>query len=216
MKRLGVTFSCTRASATEVPWPQRSLYSISMRCTAFILFLTAFSVAQTAPAKKPSTPVRPHTSYYCNQDLGYCFDFPASWKMLGEVYEGHGASVAPVQPGDESQWAQVTVAAIEVPTEEGKNPPTVEDLVTTLVGKMAEQTTNMETVRRSEETLARHPAQLLQVHYDENGKRWGETIVAMDGGDGTFYTVVYKALAGDEAKYQVQVQNILKSFRLAP
>lgn len=136
--------------------------------------------------------------------------------MLGEVYEGHGATVAPVQSGDPSQWAQVTVAALDIPTPDGKTPPSLEDLVTTLVGKMAEQTTNMETVRRSQETLAHHPAQLFQVHYDEDGKRWGETIVAMDGGDGTFYTVVYKALATDEAKYKTPVEEILKSFRLKP
>lgn len=186
-----------------------------MRCFALLILLSAIVIGQTAPSK-PSPPAKPRTSNYCNQDLGYCFDFPASWKMLGEVYEGHGAAVAPVQSGDPSQWAQVTVAALDIPTPEGKTPPSLEDLVTTLVGKMAEQTTNMETVRRSQETLAHHPAQLFQVHYDEDGKRWGETIVAMDGGDGTFYTVVYKALATDEAKYKTQVEEILKSFRLKP
>jgi hypothetical protein len=179
-----------------------------------LLFISSFAFSQ--PAKKPSTPAKPHSSYFCNQDLGYCFDFPVTWKMMGQVYDGYGVVVAPPQPGDQSQWAQVTVAAVEIPTEEGKNPPTVEDLVTSLTGKMAEQTTNMETVRRSQETLAKHPAQLLQVAYDDNGKRWTETIVAMDGGDGTFYTVVYKALASEAAKYQTQVEGILKSFRLAP
>lgn len=186
-----------------------------MRFLALLWLLSTLAFAQTAPPK-PTAPPKAHTSYYCNQDLGYCFDFPASWKMLGEVYEGHGATVAPPQSGDAAKGAQVTVAAIEIPAQEGKNPPTVEDLVTSLVGKMAEQTDNMETVRRSQETLAHHPAQLLQVHYDENGQRWGETIVAMDGGDGTFYAIVYKALATDEAKYKTQVEEILKSFRLKP
>lgn len=181
-----------------------------MRWLAILVLLSSFAGGQVA------APAKPDTSHYCNQDLGYCIDYPASWKMLGEVYEGHGATVAPVQAGDQAQWAQVTVAAIDIPTAEGKTPPSVEDLVTTLVGKMAEQTTNMETVRRSQETLAHHPAQLFQVHYDEDGKRWGETIVAMDGGDGTFYTVVYKALASEEARYKTQVEEILKSFRLKP
>jgi hypothetical protein len=187
-----------------------------MRLFYLLLFVSAFTTAQTAPSTKPSPPAKPRTPYYCNQDLGYCFDYPASWKLLGEVYEGHGATVAPPQTGDQSQWAQVTVAAVEIPETEGKNPPTVEDLVTSLVGKMAEQAANMQTVRRSEETLAHRPAQLLQVHYDEDGKRWGETIVAMDGGNGTFYTLVYKALESEEAKYKAQVEGILKSFRLAP
>jgi hypothetical protein len=187
-----------------------------MRCLALLFLLSTFVSGQTAAPAKPSTTTKPGTSYYCNHDLGYCFDFPASWKMLGEVYEGHGATVAPVQPGDQAQWAQLTVAALDIPVAEGKDAPSVEDLVTTLVGKMAEQAANMETVRRSQETLAHHPAQLFQVHYDEDGKRWGETIVAMDGGDGMFYTVVYKALASDEAKYKAQVEEILKSFRLKP
>ena len=188
---------------------------MTMRFFALTLLLTTLALAQ-APAKKPNTTAKPRTSYFCNQELGYCFDFPASWKMLGQVYEGYGVVVAPTQPGDQDQWAQVTAAAVEIPTQEGKNPPTVDDLVTSLVGKMAEQAQNMETVRRSTETLAHHSAQLLQVHYDENGKRWGETIVAMDGGDGMFYTIVYKAQAAEEAKYQPQVEEILKSFRLAP
>lgn len=188
-----------------------------MRLFALLLLFSALTLAQ-APDTKPQVlpPAKPHTSTYCNHDMGFCFDYPLSWKLLGEVYEGHGATVAPPQTGDQSEWSNVTVAAIEIPAEEGKTPPTVEDLVTALSGKMAEQTQNMQTVRRSEETLAHHPAQLFQVRYDENGKRWGETIVAMDGGDGKFYTVVYKAPSADEAKYQTHVEAILKSFRLAP
>ncbi len=184
-----------------------------MRFFALFLLFSTFCLAQAG--QKPSTPARPHGPNYCNQDLGFCFDYPASWKMLGEVYDGHGVSVAPPQQGDESQWAQVTVAAVEIPPREGKDPPTVEDLVTSLVGKMTEQTDSMETVRRSQVTLGGHPAQLLQVHYQESGNLWGETIVAMDGGNGSFYIVVYKALATDEAKYQTEVENILKSFRLS-
>lgn len=180
-----------------------------MRFLASLLVFSALTAAQTNP------PIQKLTKPYCNHDLGYCFDYPASWKLLGEVYDGRGVTVAPSQAGDESQWAQVTVAAIEIPTPEGKNPPSVDDLVTTLIGKMAVQTTNMETVRRSQETLAHHPAQLLQVRYDEDGKRWGETIIAMDGNNGSFYTVVYKAIASTEAKYQTKVEGILKSFRLA-
>lgn len=188
------------------------LYGNVMRYLALLLLLgTAFS--QTAPEKKP-VPAKPHINFFCNHDLGYCFDFPLDWKMLGQVYDGYGAVVAPPQSGDESQWAQVTVAAVEIPAQEGKTPPTVEDLVTSLVGKMAEQTQNMETVRRTEDTLAQHPAQLIQVRYDENGARWGETIIAMDAGEGMFYTVVYKARADQEAKYQPGVATILKSFRI--
>jgi hypothetical protein len=192
-----------------------------MRISALMLLLTAFAFPQ-APAKPAGTPkstspshaARPNSSYFCNQDLGYCFDFPANWKMLGQVYEGYGAVVAPPQPGEQSEWTNVTVAAVEIPIEEGKNPPTVDDLVTSLMGKMAQQAAGMETVRRSEETLAQRPAQLLQVRYTENGKRWGETIVAMDGGGGMFYTVVYKVPVNDEAKYQKQFEEIARSFRV--
>ncbi|HEY3928550.1 MAG TPA: hypothetical protein VGL89_09260 [Candidatus Koribacter sp.] len=163
--------------------------------------------AQNAPPASP----KPH---YCNETYGFCVDYPASWKLLGEVYEGHGAAIAPVQKGNEARWDSVTVAAVEIPAQEGKDPATVEDLVTSLIGKMAAQTPNMQTVRRSEETLAHHPAQLVQVRYDENNERWGETIVAMDGGNDIFYTVVFKCRVLDEAKYQAAVEGLLKSFRL--
>ena len=192
-----------------------------MRIAAILLLFSAFAFPQasnppsTPPTKKaPARTAKPGMSYFCNQDLGYCFDFPLTWKMLGQVYEGYGAVVAPPQEGDQANWASVTVAAVEIPTEEGKNPPTVEDLVTSLVGKMAQQAEAMETVRRSAETLGQRPAQLLEVRYNENAQRWSETIVAMDGGDGMFYTVVYKAPAADAPKYQKQVEDILKSFRV--
>lgn len=191
-------------------WAERVTLG-NMRFVAVLLVLCACAAAQ-APAARPNP--APHAPVYCNHDLGFCFDYPSSWKVLGEVYDGHGVSLAPPQDGDPSQWANVTVAALEIPQTEGKNPPTVEDLVTSLVGKMAEQAQNMETVRRSDERLAHHPAQLLQVRYDENGKRWGETIVALDGENGSFFTIVYKARVADEAKYQAQVQAILRSFRL--
>ena len=184
---------------------------IIMRLAALLLLCSAFTLAQAPSA--PKTQAR--DSNYCNQDLGFCFNYPLGWKQLGEVYEGRGVVVAPPQSGDQQQWAQVTVAAISIPTTEGQAPPTVEDLVTSLLGKMAEQAANMQTVRRSEETLARRPAQVLQVRYDENGARWGETIVAMDGGNDSFYTVVFKAKVEDEPKYQKQVEGILRSFRLA-
>ena len=180
-----------------------------MRFLALLLVFSATCFPQTA-----RTLAKPSISHDCEQELGFCVDYPVTWKMLGSVYDGHGISVAPPQKGDQSQWAQVTVAAVEIPSQEGKNPPSVEDFVTSTVGKMAEKSENMETVRRSQETLAHHPAQLLQIHYDENGNRWGETVVATDGGQGIFYVVVYKALATDEAKYQSDVESILKSFRL--
>jgi PsbP len=187
-----------------------------MRLAAIFLLVSSVVSAQAtkpAPNKNPAGS-KPGMSYFCNQDLGYCFDFPMSWKMLGQVYEGYGTVVAPPQEGDQANWANVTVAAVEVPTEEGKNPPIVEDLVTSLVGKMAEQVQNMETVRRSTDTLAQRPAQLLQVRYDEGGKRWNETIVATDGGNGMFYTIVYKSAAADEAKYQKGFEDVLKTFRV--
>lgn len=182
-----------------------------MRVAVLLLLCSVFTSAQTAAA--PATKAR--DSNYCNQDLGFCFNYPLTWKQLGEVYDGNGVVFAPPQSGDQAQWAQVTVAAMPIPTQAGKNPPTVEDLVTSLLGKMAEQVANMQTVRRSEEMLAHRPAQLLQVRYDENAQRWGETIVALDGGNDIFYTVVFKAKVDDEAKYQKQVEGILRTFRLA-
>lgn len=184
----------------------------SMRfATLFVLLCSVIASAQSS--NSPTTKAR--DSNYCNQDLGFCFNYPLTWKQLGEVYDGRGVVVAPPQSGDQQQWAQVTVAAISIPTQESKAPPTVDDLVTTLIGKMAEQTVNMQTVRRSEETLAQRPAQVVQVRYGENGARWGETIVAMDGGNDVFYTVVFKAKVDDEGKYQKQVESILHTFRLA-
>ncbi len=139
---------------------------------------------------------------------------PQNWRVLGDVYEGMGVSFAPPQPAQESLWAQVTVAATEVPLKEGQDPPTLENLITTVVGRMAESTGDLQTVRRMDTSLAGNPAQLLEVNYTQDEHRWAEIVVVVDAEGGTFYTLVFKALVEKRDTYEPAFSSMLRSFRL--
>ena len=60
--------------------------------------------AQTAaPAHKTAS-----AKTYCQPGGGFCFRYPATWMMLGEVFAGNGVVVAPQQKEDRSLWDEVT------------------------------------------------------------------------------------------------------------
>ncbi len=169
-----------------------------------------------APKKTTTPDTPPHTSTpeYCDQELGFCLTIPRGWKVLGDVYEGMGVSFAPPQAGDESLWTQVTVAVTEIPLKEGQDPPTIENLVTTLIGRMAESTGDLQTVRRMDTSLAGNPAQLVEVNYTQGEHRWAEIVVVVDAEGGDFDSVVFKSLVEQRDTHEHAFSEMLRSFRL--
>ena len=61
-----------------------------------------------APAHKPAVPWK----RYCQPNAGFCFKYPSSWTMLGEVFDGNGVVVAPPQRDEQTLQSEVTVAMV--------------------------------------------------------------------------------------------------------
>src|ERR1017187_4678800 len=95
----------------SVPCKSRSM-QVRLRMWFLLVLslgLSAIAVAQAAP--KPAPKPLP-TNKYCQPDGGFCFRYPASWSVLGEVFEGKGVVVAPAQKQEREHWDEVTVALV--------------------------------------------------------------------------------------------------------
>ena len=67
----------------------------------------------------PRTPSAKATTWkrYCQPAGGFCFKYPSSWLMVGEIFAGHGVVVAPQQTQDRELWNAITVAMVVPPPE---------------------------------------------------------------------------------------------------
>lgn len=166
-----------------------------------------FSSSKAPPAIEAAPP-------YCDQQLGFCVKLPAGWKELGEAYEGRGLVFAPPQTGDQSLWAQFTVAGMEAQPREGQEPASLENLVTVLLGQTSSQAKNMRTLRRSETEVGGRAAQVVELRYDDNGQTWAEIVSIVDAGEGQFYTLAFKSLARDRDRYKAAVDGMIGSFSI--
>src|SRR5271157_2734691 len=79
--------------------------------------VAAGQTSSPAPARKPVA-----WKSYCQPDGGFCFKYPSSWSLLGEVFEGNGGVVASQQKDDRALWDASTVAMV-VPPPEGDEEP---------------------------------------------------------------------------------------------
>jgi len=61
------------------------------------MLLGCISMAAAAQTTPRSTQKSPPWTEYCHGDGGFCFKYPASWSVLGEVFDGNGVVVAPPQ-----------------------------------------------------------------------------------------------------------------------
>ena len=83
--------------------------------------------ASTSPAQSPAhKPVA--RKRYCQPDGSFCFKYPGSWTVLGEVFDGNGVVVAPQQKLDKALWDGITVALV-APEPEGDEEPTSVDVI---------------------------------------------------------------------------------------
>src|SRR5271169_4352460 len=90
--------------------------------------LTMMAFGSVALAAAQSSSSRPPASKsaawkrYCQPRGGFCFKYPGSWSMLGEVFDGNGVAIAPPQKQDRSLWDAITVA-LAVPPSTGDEEP---------------------------------------------------------------------------------------------
>ncbi len=118
------------------------------------LGLSTFAVAQAAP--KPAPKPIP-TTKYCQADGGFCFRYPASWSVLGEVLGGNGVVVAPAQKQEREHWDEVTVALVVPPKKNADDAVTIDQLIEQAVTSVRESGQSFETLQRQRRGLMVSP-----------------------------------------------------------
>jgi hypothetical protein len=159
---------------------------------------------------------------YCNPDVGFCFDYPKDWEMMGEVFEGDGVVVAPIQEGERTYWNQVTVAALpsaEDDPEASDIPADLDETLQRMLDTMKQGTKTFETQQRKSETVDELPAQFMKVHYLEEGQKgreWIEELTFVQGPDNVIYSIALKSSPEMVAQLEPAYRAIVKSFQVNP
>jgi hypothetical protein len=187
-------------------------------CTALLCFGPASAPAQTAPSKggaqaHKSTAGRSE----CVAAVGLCVTVPASWKRLGDVFEGLGFVVAEPHPGtDSASWPQLTVAAMDVPTpKNGGASPSLDsliDIVLTPDGSF----NSVETLERSRLLLNGSDAEIVRVllHNEATKTTTTEDVALIAGDDGMVYSIALRSAPEDFARLEPIFQKTAHSWRI--
>lgn len=150
---------------------------------------------------------------YCSEEGAYCISYPPDWNVVGDVFEGTGIVMAPPQNGKEkSQWDEVTASVATIPEMEGKEPPTFDEILSVAMRDLPGK--NVQTLQRTELTVAKRPAELVKIQYDDpdTGKPWVEEIVFIDDGD-AIYSTALRAVPEDLEKLEPVFRTIVATWR---
>ena len=176
-----------------------------------ILSVASLTASQTEPAHKPVASKR-----YCQSDGGFCFKYPASWTMLGEVFDGNGVVVAPPQKQERALWDAITIARIAPPPQGDEEPFGLDGVVEQATASLREAGQAFETLQRQQRTVDHKPAQMLKVRYQEKptGHEWIEKLVFIEGPDNEIYSVALKCSPQDLSRLEPVLAGVLSSWTL--
>jgi hypothetical protein len=179
------------------------------------LCLSALCVAQSQPAKSAASKTSTAQKRYCQQGGGFCFSYPANWRMLGES-AGDGVVVAPQQTLDPTLWDEVTVAAVVPPSAENQPAMSIDQVIDTAMSNMKASGHAPVTLQRQERTVAGLPAQMIRIRYHDgaSGRDWIEQLVFIEGPDQEIYSVALKAQPGTISRLEPALDAIVRSWKL--
>ena len=111
----------------------------------------ALAAAQTSSSRPPA---RKSAAWkrYCQPDGGFCFKYPGSWSMLGEVFEGNGVVIAPPQKQDRSLWDAITVARVVPPPTGDEEPLGLNGVIEQASSGLRQSGQDFQTLQRQERT----------------------------------------------------------------
>jgi hypothetical protein len=179
---------------------------------ALITMQCGFVFAQT------TKPAHPAASWkrYCQPDGGFCFKYPGSWKMLGEIYDGKGVVVAPVQKEDQSFWDNITVAMVAPPTEGDDEGIGLKGVIEQATAGMREAGVNFQTLQRQDRTVDAKPAAMLKAQYRDKatGRDWIEELVFIEGPDNEIYSVALKSAPDHAFRLELTLAEVLRTWML--
>lgn len=180
----------------------------------------ALSVVLAASSLFGQTPAPAHKAVpwksYCQPDGGFCFRYPNSWSMLGEIFDGKGVVVAPAQKEDRAQWDEITVAMVAPPPQGDEQPLDLNGLIEQAAVGMREAGQNFQTLQRRQQTVDHKPAQMLKTQYREKAgdRDWIEELVFIEGPDSEFYSIALKCAPQNLARLEPLFSRILGSWTL--
>ena len=153
---------------------------------------------------------------YCRPDGGFCFKYPDSWAMLGEVFDGNGVVVAPQQKEDRSLWDGITLAMVAPPPQDDEEPLSLDSIIARTSSAMREGGQNFVTLQRQQRTVDHKPAQMLKAQYHEKStnRDWIEELVFIQGPDNEVYSVALKCSPQNLARLEPVFTGLLGSWTL--
>jgi len=187
---------------------RRSVWLIAM-----VLGLASVAAAQAAaPAHKPAVPWK----RYCQPNAGFCFKYPSSWTMLGDVFDGNGVVIAPPQKDDRALWYEITLAMVAPSPEGDEEGPGLNGIIEQAMAAMREAGQNFVTLQRQERTVDHQPAQMLKARYREKatGHDWVEEMIFIQGPENEIYSVALKCAPQDLARLEPVLKGVLESWTL--
>jgi hypothetical protein len=189
------------------------------RSHSFATFVVALSLLTTglaqgrAPKRSPSA--GGSFKRFCQSEGGFCFNYPASWTVLGEAF-GDGVVVAPPQTTDTLLWDVVTVAAVELPTMEDGAALNIDQIIDAAMSNMRAGGHNPQTLQRQQLVVDTLPAEMIKVRYHdkESARDWIEQLVFIEGPDQEIYSLSLKARPGSIGRLQPAFDGIVQSWKL--
>jgi len=171
-----------------------------------------------ADQKPSSTPRAKPVAWkrYCQPTGGFCFKYPNSWSVLGEIFAGHGVVVAPPQTQDRSLWNAITLAMVVPPPEGDREPLGLDAVIQEATSGLRERGQDFVTEQRQQRTVDHKPAELLKVSYHDksNEHDWIEELVFIEGPNNEIYSVALKSSPQDLARMELAFAQVLASWIL--
>jgi hypothetical protein len=187
-------------------------------CRSWIVIAAWVALGVIASAQTATKPApRPLPSRkYCQPQGGFCFRYPSTWEMLGEILGGNGVVVAPPQKQEREDWDEVTVALVVPAPKEDEAPVGLDRAIAQAVSRVRESGQDLETLQRQQRRVDDKPAELLKVRYgDKNtGQQWIEELVFIEGPESEIYSVALKCAPASLAHIEPQFSRILESWTL--
>lgn len=180
----------------------------------FLVCAALFAFVPLAPAQTSAPPHVPTARKYCHESLGFCFWYPTSWKLLGEVFDGNGVVIAPAQKDDRVLWDVITVAMVAPSSESGG--ATLDGVIEHATSAMRDAGQNFETLQRQARSVAGNPAQLLRARYREtkSERDWIEELVFIEGPQNEVYSVGLKCAPDHLTKLQPVLNRVLATWQV--
>ena len=183
---------------------------------ALVLALITFCTGAGAQSAKPAN----RSAYaawkrYCQADGGFCFKYPATWKMVGEIYGGNGVVVAPSQKAEQPLWNVVTVAMV-APPKDADQALGLDGVIQQAASGMRDAGQNFQTLQRQSRSVDGKPAQLLKAQYREKNsdRDWVEELIFIEGPDNEIYSVALKSRPQDMVRLEPVFTEIVKTWTL--